>query len=73
MEERYRNVMEILHKGERETPREEIEAKSNQRKQLHVDGDLEKLINEKKNLTLRSVTTKSQEVRNEYNVLKRKV
>jgi hypothetical protein len=43
------------------------------RKQVYRDADLENIISKKKKLYIRSMATKSQTDRNNYNILKRKI
>jgi hypothetical protein len=69
--ERHRHLKGSLHKAAIKVLVEEIEVGEKQRKQLYIDADLEKLISKKKKLYLKAVATKSQEDRNEYNILKR--
>jgi len=43
------------------------------RKQVYRNADLENIISKKKKLYIRSMATKSQTDRNNYNILKRKI
>lgn len=69
MHERYGHLKESSHKGARGVWGEEIQLREKQRK---IGADLGKLVIEKKNLYLKSKTTKLQED-DEYSILKRKV